>query len=66
MRGFFARLGNRIADEPALIGGLVLAVGNLVGSDLTGESAWIESGIALVVSWLIRRKVTPVRKLERG
>jgi hypothetical protein len=59
-----SRIWNRIANEPALIGGLVLAVGNLIGEDFSGEAAFVESGVALVVAWLIRRKVTPVRKLR--
>jgi hypothetical protein len=61
---FLSRVWNRIANEPALVGGLILAVGNLIGADFTGEAEFVVSGVALVIALLVRWKVTPTRTFE--
>jgi hypothetical protein len=55
---------NRIKAEPALVGAAVVAVGALFGADLVEESGTITAGLALLVGWLVRRKVVPLVKFE--
>ena len=55
---------NRIANEPALITALVLAVGNLIGQDFSGVSTFVESAIVFVAGIFVRSQVTPVRSIQ--
>lgn len=56
-------LWNRMLSEPALVVALVLAVGNLAGSDWSGQANFIESALVLLGGVLVRQQVTPVRDL---
>lgn len=54
---------NRILNEPAVVVALILAVGNLVGADWTGQANFVESALVLIGGVLVRQQVTPVRSL---
>jgi hypothetical protein len=59
MRSFI----DRILNEPVLIVAVVLAVGNLFGSDLTPLAGFIETLVVIVGGFVARSLVTPVRSL---
>lgn len=54
---------NRVANEPALIGAVVLAVTNILGTDGTTLAQLVETLVVLVAGLLVRSQVTPVRSL---
>jgi hypothetical protein len=56
------RILARIRREPALVVGLVLALANLWGADLSDHADLIESAVVLLGSLLVRQRVTPVTK----
>jgi hypothetical protein len=53
----------RIKNEPVLITTFIIAIGNLVGSDLAPFAEWVGSGIVIVLGFVARAKVTPMRKI---
>lgn len=58
------RIGNRIANEPVLIGALIIALGNLYGADLSETATQVEAILTAVIAFVVRHKVTPMRKLQ--
>ena len=54
---------DRIANEPALVIGVIGAVGLLIGKDLSEWSSLIESVLMLLGAVVVRQQVTPVRSL---
>lgn len=54
---------DRLLNEPAMVVALVLAVGNLIGEDLSNIANLAESLLVLVGGVLVRQNVTPVRSL---
>lgn len=55
---------DRVFNEPVLVTAVILAVGNLIGTDLGEVAASVESAIVVVAGIIARHFVTPVRKLE--
>lgn len=54
----------RIANEPVLVTAVILAVGNLIGQDLSDLAHSAESVIVVVAAIIARHFVTPTRKLS--
>lgn len=63
MKSVFSKLIDRVRNEPALVAGVVIAVGNLIGQDLTEAASIVETLVVFAASVFVRSKVTPVRKL---
>ena len=51
----------RILNEPVLVTAVILAVGNLIGEDLSDVATSVESAIVVVAGIVTRHFVTPVR-----
>lgn len=58
------RIWNRIANEPVLVTGAILAAGNLVGADLTELASLVESAVVLAATAVARHFVSPVRTID--
>lgn len=57
------RIWDRIANEPVLVGSVVIAVANLLGTDGTAVAQLAETLVVIVAGLIARSKVTPVRSL---
>jgi hypothetical protein len=55
-------IAGRVRREPALLTAAVLAVGNLLGADLSDTANTLESLIVLLGGYIVRQRVTPVVK----
>ena len=58
------RILDRVVNEPALVVAVILAVGALIGADLTELASFVESAIVLLAGVVVRSQVTPVRSLD--
>lgn len=58
------RLLDRVLNEPVLLVALVLALGNLIGEDLSEFASFIESALVLLGGATARHFVSPVRSLD--
>lgn len=58
------RLSDRIANNPALIGAVIVAAANLVGVDNPGDLEVLESFVIMLAGWAVRSQVIPTRKIE--
>lgn len=65
-RNLMKRIFERILNEPVLVIAVVLAVGNLVGHDLTAFAGFIETVVVIVAGFVARHFVTPVRHPNLG
>jgi hypothetical protein len=63
MASFFNALYNRLANEPVLIGTALVAVGNLLGHDLSGQTEVVTTVVLFRLGAAVRHFVTPTRKL---
>ena len=54
---------DRIANEPALVVAVIMAVGALIGQDLTELASFVESAVVLAAGVVVRQRVVPTRKL---
>lgn len=61
---FVKKIISRAAKEPALIVAVVVAVGNLIGQDLSSWGPLIESLVILAAGLLVRSQVSPVAVLK--
>lgn len=57
------KIWDRVANEPALVSAVVLAVANLIGADGSNIAALVETLIVVVAGLAVRAQVTPVRSL---
>lgn len=60
----FRKMKDRVANEPALLVTAVIAVAALFGADLTNYQDILDSVMIIIGGFLIRRQVTPTRKLQ--
>lgn len=54
----------RIKNEPAVLTAVILGIANLFGQDWTSYIDVLESVIIVAASFVLRKFVTPVRKLD--
>lgn len=63
MKAWLQGIVERVRNEPVMVSVLVIAVGNILGADLSEFSTLIETVAIFALGGTARHFVTPTRKL---